>query len=56
MSGRSLRIDGNASSLTLTDLEEDSNYAITLTAISGSKQVNSDTITANTSVACKLND
>ena len=43
--------DGNARSFTLTDLEEDSNYTITLTAISAAGQATSNQITATTSEA-----
>ena len=42
--------DGNARSFTLTDLEEDSDYTITLTAISadGQLQITSNQISATT--------
>ena len=43
--------DGNARSFTLTGLEEDSHYNITLTAHRGNRQVTSDTIFTNTSRA-----
>ena len=43
--------DGNARSFTLTDLEEGSNYTITLTAISAAGQATSNQITATTSEA-----
>ena len=43
--------DGNARSFTLTDLEEDSDYTITLTAISAAGQATSNQITATTSEA-----
>ena len=43
--------DGDATSFTLTDLEEDSNYTITLTAISAAGQATSNQITATTSEA-----
>ena len=40
--------DGNARSFTLTDLEEDSDYTITLTAISAAGQLTSNQITTTT--------
>ena len=40
--------DGNARRFTLTDLEEDSDYTITLTAISDSRQHASNQITTTT--------
>ena len=43
--------DGNARSFTLTDLEEDSDYTITLTAISAAGQLTSHQITATTNTA-----
>ena len=43
--------DGNARSFTLTGLEEDSVYNITLTAHKGNRQVNSSTISTNTRTA-----
>ena len=50
-------IDGNARSLTLTGLEEDSDYTITLTAHRGNRQVYSNTIFTNTNRAgtCIIN-
>ena len=44
-------IDGNARSLTLTGLEEDSDYTITLTAHRGNRRVNSNSIFTNTNRA-----
>ena len=46
--------DGNARSFTLTDLEEDSDYTITLTAISTAGQLNSNQISATTDTAGTL--
>ena len=49
--------NGNARSFTLTDLEEDSDYTITLTAISAAGQLTSNQISTNTDTAgtcCKL--
>ena len=43
--------DVNARSFTLTDLEEDSDYAITLTAISAAGQLTSNEISATTDTA-----
>ena len=43
--------DGNARSFTLTDLEEDSDYTITLTAISAAGQLTSNEISATTNTA-----
>ena len=43
--------DGNARSFTLTGLEEDSDYTITLTAISASAQLTSNQITTTTTTA-----
>ena len=43
--------DGNARSFTLTDLEEDSNYTITLTAISAAGQLTSNQIITTTTTA-----
>ena len=43
--------DGNARSFTLTGLEEDSDYTITLTAISAAGQLNSNQISTTTTKA-----
>ena len=43
--------DGNARSFTLTGLEEDTDYNITLTALRRNRQVNSNTISTTTSTA-----
>ena len=43
--------DGNARSFTLTDLEEDSDYTITLTAISAAGQLTSNQISTTTTTA-----
>ena len=43
--------DGNARSFTLTDLEEDSDYTITLTAISAAGQLTSNQISTTTATA-----
>ena len=43
--------DGNARSFTLTGLEEDSNYTITLTAISAAGQLTSNQVTTTTDTA-----
>ena len=43
--------DGNARSVMLNNLEEDSDYSITLTANRGSIQVNSNVVMATTSTA-----
>ena len=43
--------DSNARSFTLTDLEEDSNYTITLTAISAAGQLTSNQISTTTATA-----
>ena len=43
--------DGNARSFTLTDLEEDSDYTISLTAISEAGQLTSNQITVTTTSA-----
>ena len=43
--------NGNARSVMLDNLEEDSDYSITLTANSGTIQLDSDVVTATTSTA-----
>ena len=43
--------DGNARSFTLRDLEEDSDYTITLTAISAAGQLSSNNISTRTETA-----
>ena len=43
--------DGNARRFTLTDLEEDSDYTITLTAISAAGQLTSNQITITTTTS-----
>ena len=43
--------DGNARNFTLTDLEEDSDYIITLTAISAAGQLTSNQISTTTAIA-----
>ena len=49
---RSKRIsDVNARSFTLTDIEEDSDYTITLTAISAAGQLTSNQITTTTNIS-----
>ena len=51
VSGSEVISDGNARSFTLTGLEEDSGYTITLTAISAAGQATSNQITATTDTA-----
>ena len=51
VSGSEVISDGNARSFTLTDLEEDSDYTITLTANSGNKNFLSEQITTTTDSA-----
>ena len=51
MSGSEVIGDGNGMSFTLTGLEDDSNYTITLTAISVAGQLTSNEISATTDTA-----
>ena len=51
MSGSVEISDGNVRSFTLTDLEEDSDYTITLTAISAAGQLTSNQISTTTDTA-----
>ena len=53
MSGSEGISDGNARNYTLTNIEEDSDYAITLTAISVTGQLTSNQITILTDTAGK---
>ena len=55
VSGREEISDGNARSFILTDLEEDSDYTISLTAISAAGQLNSNQISTTTATAGSLN-
>ena len=49
VTGREEISDGNARSFTLLDLEEDSDYKITLTAVNAAGQLTSNQITTTTS-------
>ena len=51
ISGSEQISNGNAESLMLDNLEEDSDYSITLTANSGTIQLDSDAVSATTSSA-----